>query len=57
MIRRFLAKLHDVFAEVGFDDFKALLFQRLVQMNFLRRHALGLDDGADLVLSRAMPTM
>ena len=52
VIGGFLAKLHDVFAQVGFNDFKTLFSQRVIQMNFLRRHAFGFDDGTDLVLPR-----
>ncbi len=45
MIRRFVAKLDDEFAEIGFNDSDAGAFQRVVEMNFLARHCLGLDDG------------
>ena len=46
VIRRFLAKLDDEFAEVGFHDFEARMLQRVVEMNLLRRHRLGLDDAS-----------
>ncbi len=45
MIRRFVAKLDDEFAEVIFHDVEAGMFERVVQMNFLGGHRLGLDDG------------
>ena len=52
VIRRFVAKLHDEFAQIGFHHLKTSLLQRVVEMDFLRRHALGFDDGTDLVLPR-----
>ena len=40
-----MAKLHDEFAEVRFHDVEAGVFERVVQVNLLARHRLGLDDG------------
>ena len=45
-----LAELHDVFAKVRLENLEALLFQSVIQMDFLRRHALGLDDGGGLTM-------
>ncbi len=51
VIRRLVPELHDEFAEVAFDDGETLLLQRVVQMNFLARHRLGLDDAARLFVA------
>jgi hypothetical protein len=45
VIWRFFAKLHDEFAQIGLDDFVTVLLQRVVQVNLLGGHGLGLDDG------------
>ncbi len=52
VIRRFLAELHDELAEVGLDDFAARLLHRVVQMDFLGSHRLGLHDDLRVLLAQ-----
>ena len=42
--RPFMAQLNDPFAEVGFHHAAAFLFEGVVEVDFFRRHGLGLDD-------------
>src|SRR6516162_5724758 len=47
--RRFVPQLDDVFAEIGLDRSNPVLFEELVEADFLRDHRLSLGDslGAD----------
>ena len=51
MIGGFVTELDNVFAEVGFNDLEAVLFQGVVEMDFLGGHALGLDDQPGLAVA------
>ncbi len=44
MIRSFAVELLNVFTQVGFDAFYAVLFKEFVQMNFFGDHALAFDN-------------
>ena len=44
--RRFVLKLNEIFAKIGFDDFKPCLFEMIVEVDFLRHHGLALGDEA-----------
>ena len=50
MTGRFLAKLHDPFAEIGVDDFDSVLFEERIEVTFLGQHRLTLGDAGDSVL-------
>ena len=50
VIRRLVAELHDEFAQVRFHHRVAGLFQGMVQVDLLRGHRLGLDDGFRLLV-------
>src|SRR5258708_23597442 len=52
VIRRLVAKLHNVFAQVGLPDFDSHFFERRSEMDLLRDHGLGLDYGFDVVSRR-----
>ena len=43
---RLAGQLDDVLAQVGLDDLEAGLLERLVEVDLLGRHRLGLDDRA-----------
>jgi hypothetical protein len=42
--RLFFAQLHNVFAEVGFDDVDAMFFERVVEFDLFADHAFGFGD-------------
>ena len=43
--RRLVAKLDDVFAEIGFDRHDAVGFEKRIERDLLRHHGFALGDG------------